>query len=893
MDVSASTTSGTSDPAAWLTDLFGGMVTATGLRVGVREAMTVPGIAACVQVLSEDIAKVPLILYRRTTSGRERATNHPLYRLLKERPAPWLSSFMWRRALIANACTRDNGFSRVYRDRFGRVERLRAMPPGSVTMRWADDGEPFFDIDLMGQRETGLSYRDVIHVPYRATNDGTTNGGIFGCSPITQHREAIALAVATERFSAKFFANGARPSAVIEMDAEMPDEETAHRIRAGLERAMSGTDNSFRLAVLELGMKFKEVSSRNDQSQLSEIREFQAEEMARLYRVPPPKVGLLRRCMPAETLVFTEFGPQRIVDVKVGDRVWSVGKDLHLTLSKVLNFWDNGEDEIIEVRTTNRTVRCSPQHRLLVRRPHKVARTAPAEWCEEYVKAADLQVGDTLVTLKQLPNTGLSVAPNGRKLTVGFMEFCGLLVGDGNVFDGSVTIARSSKAAYMDHYRKVIMQEFTAGGNETMAGERHHQAKLSEADITAIRAMRPRIKTISAIARKYGADITTVSRIGLGHEYDCDHPCAGISAEDLSSIKAELAERTTVRRIAREYGMSLSQIKAVLSGKSWNGAKTIPERAPLLREYQRSTTFSSVAAANELRNLGFSGTAFTKSVPGWVFGLSEDLRLAFLRGILDSDGSVDKKGRISIAMVNRRLVSQIRHLCMSCGIPVTNMRASTVTRVPPEGKRQVTTTLYCFTCSDPGANRRIGSHDARYIERLESGKPFDRKERRYPRFGGEGFSSDHLSLSRIATIKRLPSERVFDIEVEENHCFIADGVVSHNSTYSNIEHLAIEYVTDAIAPLASAFEQQLSVALLSEAEQEDYFIELELGGLLRGDIASRYKAFATARQWGWLSVDEIREMENRNALPDGAGAEYLRPLNMSKAGEKDEQETEQ
>lgn len=408
MDVSATTTSGTSDPAAWLTDLFGGMVTATGLRVGVREAMTVPGIAACVQVLSEDIAKVPLILYRRTTSGRERATNHPLYRLLKERPAPWLSSFMWRRALIANACTRDNGFSRVYRDRFGRVERIRPMPPGSVTMRWADDGEPFFDVDLMGQRETGLSYRDVIHVPYRATNDGTTNGGVFGCSPITQHREAIALAVATERFSAKFFANGARPSAVIEMDAEMPDEETAHRIRTGLERAMSGTDNSFRLAVLELGMKFKEVSSRNDQSQLSEIREFQAEEMARLYRVPPPKVGLLRR-----------------------------------------------------------------------------------------------------------------------------------------------------------------------------------------------------------------------------------------------------------------------------------------------------------------------------------------------------------------------------------------------------------------------------------------------------------------------------------------------------STYSNIEHLAIEYVTDAIAPLASAFEQQLSVALLSEAEQEDYFIELELGGLLRGDIASRYKAFATARQWGWLSVDEIREMENRNALPDGAGAEYLRPLNMSKAGEKDEQETEQ
>lgn len=292
----AADTSGTSDPSAWLIDLFGGMVTATGLRVGVREAMTVPGIASCIQVLSEDVSKVPLIIHKRTSGGgRERAVKHPLYRLLKERPSPWATSFMMRRLIVSNACQHGNAYARVYRDMFGRVTSIRPLPPGSVVQKWASDGEPFFDVTIGGQRESDLSFRDVIHFPYRGSQDGAANGGITGQSPISTHREAIALAVATERFGAKYFANGARPSAVVEIDGKLPNDEVAARIRSGLERAYSGVDNAFKIAILEHGMKLKEVSSNNDQSQFSEIREFQAEEMARLFRVPPPKIGLLRR----------------------------------------------------------------------------------------------------------------------------------------------------------------------------------------------------------------------------------------------------------------------------------------------------------------------------------------------------------------------------------------------------------------------------------------------------------------------------------------------------------------------------------------------------------------------------------------------------------------------
>lgn len=292
----SSTTSGTANPDGWLVDIFSGIATSTGLRVSIKDAMTVPAISACIQVLSEDLAKIPLILYKRTRGGgRERATNHPLYKILKEKPAPWLSSFMLRRSLIEQACKRGNGYARIHRDAYSRVSHIQPLPAGAVSMKWASDGEPFFDVTIGGRVEHGLSFREILHVPYRATSDESSNGGIFGISPITMHKEAIALAIATERFGAKYFANGARPSAVVEMDGKFSDDQVAARFRTDMERIYSGVDNAGRIAILELGMKLREISSNNNDSQLAEIKEQQSEEMARMYRIPPPKIGLLRR----------------------------------------------------------------------------------------------------------------------------------------------------------------------------------------------------------------------------------------------------------------------------------------------------------------------------------------------------------------------------------------------------------------------------------------------------------------------------------------------------------------------------------------------------------------------------------------------------------------------
>jgi HK97 family phage portal protein len=110
------------------------------------------------------------------------------------------------------------------------------------------------------------------------------------------------------------------------------------------------------------------------------------------------------------------------------------------------------------------------------------------------------------------------------------------------------------------------------------------------------------------------------------------------------------------------------------------------------------------------------------------------------------------------------------------------------------------------------------------------------------------------------------------------------------ATFSNIEHQNIEHNVDTIAPWLRRWEQALDRRLVAPSERETYYVKFNQAGLLRGDIASRYKAYSIGRQWGWLCVDDIRELEEMNPLPNGQGQTFLAPLNMVPAGATQEDE---
>jgi HK97 family phage portal protein len=277
----------------WLRGMEGGITSATGLRVNVPAALTSPGIAACIQVQSEDLAKVPLTLKRRSADGYDEAVEHPLFGLLKYGPSPWLSSYRWRKALVHVAMAHGNHFSRVWRSEAGLLDYITPLQVGRTAVRWADDGEPFFDILSPTGLERGLTWQDVIHVGYRESTDDTLNGGVLGVSPILQNKETVALMLAAEKFAAVFFANGAMPSMILEYDKKLPDDDTVRRIRAGIERVYGGLDGKWKVAILELGLKMRETSFDPSKTQLTETRKLGGVMAATMYRTPPHKIGIL------------------------------------------------------------------------------------------------------------------------------------------------------------------------------------------------------------------------------------------------------------------------------------------------------------------------------------------------------------------------------------------------------------------------------------------------------------------------------------------------------------------------------------------------------------------------------------------------------------------------
>lgn len=224
-------------------------------------------------------------------------------------------------------------------------------------------------------------------------------------------------------------------------------------------------------------------------------------------------------------------------------------------------------------------------------------------------------------------------------------------------------------------------------------------------------------------------------------------------------------------------------------------------------ERPRCFQFQSMPAFRLLKRLGFAGKAKTKRVPGWVFGLSERLRLAFLAGIVDSDGSVGKDGRLTVQLCNRDLVEDIRDLCISVGIQASNIRHQEfkVRGLPNRGNRDVYHG-YGFTVSSAVHVARIPFADPLYRKRVADNVHRIRSDGRDASRAG---LDEHLGFYRVSQIRHLPAEDVYDIEVENSHCFIADGVVVHNSNLEAANRMSWGTIVSAQELIAEALQFEL------------------------------------------------------------------------------------
>ena len=266
----------------------------SGKTVTERSAMQMTAVYSCVRILAEAVAGLPLHLYRYNDSGgKEKAIDHPLYRLLHDEPNPEMSSFVFRETLMTHLLLWGNAYSQVIRNGKGEVIALYPLMPNRMTVDRDQNGHLYYryrttsdDAPTMEGSCVTLPPNQVLHIP------GLGFDGVVGYSPIAMAKNAIGMAIACEEYGAKFFANGAQPGGVLEHPGTIKDPQ---RVRESWQNTFGGSGNANKIAVLEEGMKYTPISISPEQAQFLETRKFQINEIARIFRVPPHMVGDLEK----------------------------------------------------------------------------------------------------------------------------------------------------------------------------------------------------------------------------------------------------------------------------------------------------------------------------------------------------------------------------------------------------------------------------------------------------------------------------------------------------------------------------------------------------------------------------------------------------------------------
>ena len=268
--------------------------TTAGTVVTERSAMQMTAVYSCVRILAEAVAGLPLHVYRYSDSGgKEKAVEHPLYRLLHDEPNPEMSSFVFRETLMTHLLLWGNAYAQIIRNGKGEIVALYPLMANKMSVERDENGQLYYrymkspdEAPTMPDNTVVLLTRDVLHIP------GLGFDGLVGYSPIAMAKNAIGLAIATEEYGAKFFANGAAPSGVLEHPGTIKDPT---KVREAWQSQFGGSSNSGKVAVLEEGMKYTPISISPEQAQFLETRKFQINEIARIFRVPPHMVGDLEK----------------------------------------------------------------------------------------------------------------------------------------------------------------------------------------------------------------------------------------------------------------------------------------------------------------------------------------------------------------------------------------------------------------------------------------------------------------------------------------------------------------------------------------------------------------------------------------------------------------------
>lgn len=272
----------------WFTPV--GARTSSGVMVTGDAAMQLAAVYACVRVLSESFAVLPFVLYRpRAGGGRERVTRHWLYDRFARRPNRWQTPFEWREMLQGHLALRGNAFCEIVDDGMGGIAEFVPLHPDRIKIETLPNGDYRYRYRDPSNNERVYRRDQVWHLR------GLSGDGVVGYSPLTVAREALGEALAMQSYSSTFYANDARPGGGwIEFPGRFADAGAKQAFRESWKQLQGGSRRGS-TAVLDQGMKYHELGVTNRDAQFLEGRKFKTAEIARIFRVPPHKIGDLER----------------------------------------------------------------------------------------------------------------------------------------------------------------------------------------------------------------------------------------------------------------------------------------------------------------------------------------------------------------------------------------------------------------------------------------------------------------------------------------------------------------------------------------------------------------------------------------------------------------------
>jgi HK97 family phage portal protein len=272
-----------------------GGISNSGVSVNTETAMRHVAVMACVSILAEDVAKIPLGVFRRLSDGgKEAARDHFLHRLLRE-PNDWQTGFEFKEMLQASLVLRGNGYAVAVRDGRGIPLYLVPIHPDRVGLFEAPSGEWFYAVTRNGLHEMAMlreqpiliPSRDMLHLRWLSQWNS-----LLGSSRLAMVRESIGLSIGLEKHQARFVGQGARTGGVLSTEQKFASKEAREMVRSEWQRVQGGPSNSGATAVLEQGLKWQPLGLTMVDSQFIESRNFQIRDIARAFNVPPYKLAI-------------------------------------------------------------------------------------------------------------------------------------------------------------------------------------------------------------------------------------------------------------------------------------------------------------------------------------------------------------------------------------------------------------------------------------------------------------------------------------------------------------------------------------------------------------------------------------------------------------------------